>query len=510
MDHNQVALKNSAPSGGKTISLSGFFDPEFEKDGNQAQAVSTPPVQQPSNTGAVVQNQQVAPVAPPLTVKSKAGQPVEREESSITGAASDNDNLGSLIQDDITDTKVLDGIVKEGYVPKIVAGIVNFALNKGVSDVHIEPQSKTLRVRCRIDGVLVDIVKISLNMHPPIISRVKILAKLKIDETRIPQDGRFEVAFKNREVDVRVSSLPTVHGEKVVLRILDKSQKVLSLEDLGMQGSAIDKTMASIIKPWGLILSTGPTGSGKSTTLNAIINRLNLPGKNIVTLEDPVEYETPGVNQCQVKPDIGFTFASGLRSVLRQDPNIIMVGEVRDAETAGMATHAALTGHLVLTTLHTNDTAGALPRLINMGVEPFLITSAVDLIIAQRLIRLICSKCKEEVKVPPKLMEQIKAELDKISPDNVKDRALIPKELKFYYGRGCPECSQGFKGRIGLFEVMSMNPTIEDLAIGRRSANEIRDAVLKQGMITMKQDGIIKALQGLTTIDEVYQATMEG
>ncbi len=511
MDQNQTALKNAAPSGGKTISLSGFFDPEFAKDDSQTQTPSQPSSAQNTTVAPSKDQPNKAPL--PIANQKQQTRALPSSEELSTPMPSnglENDNLGSLIQTDITDTKILDEIVKEGYVPKIVAAVINFGLNKGVSDIHIEPQSKTLRVRCRIDGVLVDIVKISINMHPPIISRVKILAKLKIDETRIPQDGRFEVAFKNREVDVRVSSLPTVHGEKIVLRILDKSQKVLSLEDLGMQGSAIDKTMASIVKPWGLILSTGPTGSGKSTTLNAIINRLNLPGKNIVTLEDPVEYETPGVNQCQVKPDIGFTFASGLRSVLRQDPNIIMVGEVRDAETAGMATHAALTGHLVLTTLHTNDTAGALPRLINMGVEPFLITSAVDLIIAQRLIRLICPKCREEVKIPPKLLEQIKVELEKISPNNVKDRALIPKELKFYYGKGCSECSQGFKGRIGIFEVMSMNPAIEDLAIARRSANEIKDAVLKQGMITMKQDGIIKALQGLTTIDEVYQATMQG
>lgn len=521
MAQDQTAVKDNTPTVGKTISLSGFFDPAFsdQKSVPPAQTVGVPADQtslSPVDKNAVAQD---APQNPPSKAKE---QPVpdqknptnisEKGEETVSspGGNMENNDLGSLIQKDILDLKSLDEVIKEGYVPKIVAAIINYGLNKKVSDIHIEPQSKTLRVRCRVDGILLDIAKIALNMHPPIISRIKILSKLKIDENRIPQDGRFEVSFNNREVDVRVSTLPTVHGEKVVMRILDKSQRTLSLEDLGMQGSALDKTMASIAKPWGLILSTGPTGSGKSTTLNAIISRLNLPGKNIVTLEDPVEYETPGVNQCQVKPDIGFTFASGLRSVLRQDPNIIMVGEIRDAETAGMATHAALTGHLVLSTLHTNDTAGALPRLINMGVEPFLITSAVDLIIAQRLIRLICPKCKEEVKVPPKLMEQIKAELEKISPNNVKDRAMIPKEFKFYYGKGCPECSQGFKGRIGIFEVMKMTPEIEDLAIAKRSANEIKLAVLKDGMITMKQDGIIKALLGLTTIDEVYQATMQG
>jgi len=426
-----------------------------------------------------------------------------------SGSLEDTD-LGSLLETDVTSSEMMQAIIKEGYVPKIVAGIINYCLNQKVSDVHIEPQAKSLRIRSRIDGVLTEIAKLELSLHPPIVSRIKILSKLKIDETRIPQDGKFEVSFKDRGVDVRVSSMPTVHGEKIVLRILDKSQKILSLEDLGMRGSAIDKTIASIQKPWGIVLSTGPTGSGKSTTLNAVIARLNKPGINIITLEDPVEYQTAGVNQCQIRPDIGFTFASGLRSILRQDPNIIMVGEIRDGETAGMTTQAALTGHLVLATLHTNDTAGALPRLINMGVEPFLITSSLDLVIAQRLIRLICPKCKEELKVPPSLLTEIQKELALIPASNKRDRERIPAELKFYYGRGCDECKQGYKGRIGLFEVMEMSPEIENLAIGRKSANEIKEQSIKSGMITMKQDGILKALEGSTTLDEVFQATSMG
>jgi type II secretory ATPase GspE/PulE/Tfp pilus assembly ATPase PilB-like protein len=346
-----------------------------------------------------------------------------------------------------------------------------------------------------------------LGYHPPLVSRVKILSKLKIDESRIPQDGRFDVNFKDHEVDVRVSTLPTVHGEKVVMRILDKSQGILSLEDLGMEGSSFEQTSRAIKKPYGIILSAGPTGSGKSTTLYAVLNRISVPGVNIVTLEDPVEYEIPGINQCQIKPEIGFTFASGLRSILRQDPNVIMVGEIRDTETANMATHAALTGHLVLSTLHTNDTAGALPRLINMGVEPFLITSSINLVIAQRLVRRICVKCKEEVKIPQKLVDELKAELAKISL-NSQDRQRIPEQLKLYHGKGCSSCNQGFSGRVGIFEVMAITPTIEELAIAKRPANEIKEKAIQEGMITMKQDGILKAFAGVTTVDEVFQAVI--
>lgn len=453
-----------------------------------------------SETASASPSSEVAPVTNPSSTGSGA---VYR------GDTLETKDIGSMLDEQVTDEKTLQSIVDQAYVPKIVAGIISYALNKKVSDVHVEPQAKSLRVRVRIDGVLVDVAKMDLSLHPPIISRIKILAKLKLDETRIPQDGRFDVSFKDKGVDVRVSVMPTVHGEKVVLRILDKNQKVLTLEDLGMRGTAFDETIKAIAKPWGIILATGPTGSGKSTTLNAIIARLNQPGVNISTLEDPVEYETPGVNQAQVKPEIGFTFATGLRSLLRQDPNVIMVGEIRDGETAAMATHAALTGHLVLSTLHTNDTAGALPRLINMGIEPFLITSSMDLVIAQRLVRQICPKCKEEMKVPAKLMDEIKAELDKLPTANTKDTERIPADLKFYYGRGCSDCGNGYKGRIGLFEVMSITPEIENLAIERRPASEIKASAIKSGMVTMKQDGILKALAGQTTLDEVFRATME-
>ena len=445
--------------------------------------------------------------------EEKPSETTPQEKSEDEGAEKgdlDSNEIGALIKEEIKTQDQLEMVAKEGFIPKIVAAVIDFALNQRSSDIHVEPNVKDMRVRCRIDGILTDVLKMPPKLHPPFVSRIKIMSRLKIDETRVPQDGRFDVKFMDHEVDVRVSTLPTVHGEKIVMRILDKSKSMLSLEDLGVTGSAFDKTIDAMKKPYGILLVTGPTGSGKSTTLYSVLNRLSVPGVNIVTLEDPVEYEIPGINQCQVKPEIGFTFASGLRSILRQDPNIIMVGEIRDAETASMATHAALTGHLVLSTLHTNDTAGALPRLINMGVEPFLITSSINLVVAQRLVRRICPKCKEEMKIPTKLMDQLMAEVHKIPQNNQKDFARIPTEPKVFYGKGCSDCNHGYKGRIGIFEVMSIDPEIEELAVTKRPANEIKEASIKQGMITMKQDGVLKAFEGQTTIDEVFQAVING
>jgi len=420
----------------------------------------------------------------------------------------DDKDIGKLLGKEIKTIEELKEVAKENSIPKFVAAVISFALSIGSSDIHIEPESKRLRIRCRVDGVLKDIFQLPLEYGPQVISRVKILGSMKLDESRIPQDGRFSVKFLEREVDVRVSVLPTVYGEKTVMRILDKTQGIRSLEDLGFVGSAFKIIMEEIKKPYGVIMATGPTGSGKSTTLYAVLNRLNQPGVNVVTLEDPVEYEVAGVNQCQIKPKIGFTFAEGLRSILRQDPNIIMVGEIRDADTASMSTHAALTGHLVLTTLHTNDAASALPRLINMGVEPFLITSSVNLIIAQRLLRRICPKCREKIEIPDPLKMALKTEIDKISKNNKEDLARV-KELQFYKGRGCSECNGGYKGRLGIYELLVMNDQIEALAVSRRPASEIKDIAISSGMLTMRQDGILKAIDGLTTIDEVLLATGE-
>lgn len=442
----------------------------------------------------------------PVTIEVDSAP--EPEQPKVQKQSFDGEmEIGSLLENDIKSDSDLKTILAEKYIPKVVAAIINYALFLRSSDVHIEAGAKDLRIRYRVDGILRDIAKLPLEMHPPVISRIKILAKMKIDETRIPQDGRFDVIFKHKQVDVRVSALPTVHGEKMVLRVLDKDQSVLSLEDLGMVGRAFEITVENIAKPYGIILSTGPTGSGKSTTLYAILNRISTPSVNIITLEDPVEYEIQGANQCQIKPAIGFTFAEGLRSVLRQDPNVVMVGEVRDAETAAMATHAALTGHLVLSTLHTNDASGALPRLTNMGIEPFLITSSINEIIAQRLVRRICPKCKEEVKIPQSLIDAIKRELDTIPKNNKLDLARIKPDFKFFHGVGCSECNNGYKGRVGIFEVLRMTEKVEALAIDRRSANDIQAASIEDGMITMRHDGLLKCLEGVTTVDEVYRAT---
>jgi len=410
-------------------------------------------------------------------------------------------DLDKFLGQEVKDIEVLKQITQTGNVPQILAAAIALAVLKKSSDIHIEPEEDNLRIRYRVDGVLRDIIKMPLELQAAIISRIKILSHLKIDEQRIPQDGRFDVKTHGHEIDLRVSTLPTVRGEKAALRILDKTQNIYTFEELGIAGRNLKILEENIYKPYGVILATGPTGSGKSTTLYSILKKISNPQVNVITLEDPVEYEMPGVNQCQVKPKIGFSFAEGLRSVLRQDPNIIMVGEIRDAETAGLATHAALTGHLVLTTLHTNDAAGALPRLTNMGIEPFLITSSVNVIIGQRLVRLLCEKCKKEAHLPEPLLAQIDKEISKFH---------LQKPYKFYEPQGCNECNQGFSGRIGIYEVLAMSEKIEELAIKRRPASEIFQAAIAEGMVTMKQDGLIKVLKGITTVSEVFRVTTSG
>lgn len=421
------------------------------------------------------------------------------EDTAVSAVIAPENDLDKFLGQPVKTLEAYTDIIKTGNIPLILAATIALAVNMKASDIHIEAEGDDLRIRFRVDGVLKDILKAPLPLHSALISRIKILSRLKIDETRVPQDGRFDVKTQNHEIDLRVSTLPTVRGEKAALRILDKSQNIYTLEDLGFEGRNLKIIEENITKPYGVILATGPTGSGKSTTLYSILKKISTAAVNVITLEDPVEYEMPGINQCQVKPKIGFSFAEGLRSVLRQDPNIIMVGEIRDAETAGMTTHAALTGHLVLSTLHTNDAAGALPRLTNMGVEPFLITSSLNVVIGQRLVRKICPHCKRVANVPPEMMAIIVQELE---------GANLPQPYVFYEGAGCDQCNAGYSGRAGIYEVLVMSEKIEGLAIDRRPASEIKAAAIADGMITMKQDGLVKALRGQTTISEVLRVTL--
>ena len=405
-------------------------------------------------------------------------------------------------------------IIEEAPVSRIVDIIISHAIEGKASDIHVEQSENELRVRYRLDGILHDSLILPSKVGPAVVSRIKILADLKIDETRKPQDGRirFEVTDRDgyeKSIDLRVSTLPTVNGEKVVMRILDTSSDIGSLESLGIQKRGLNIIKQNIDKPFGIILITGPTGSGKSTTLYAILKILNKEGVNIITLEDPVEYHIKGVNQSQIQSEIGYSFASGLRAILRQDPNIIMVGEIRDKETAELATHAALTGHLVLSTLHTNNAAGVIPRLIDMGIEPFLISSSLNVAVAQRLVRKICKYCRKEVKPTPAVRDIIERELKAIPSEQKKDLNLN-EGIKLYKGAGCRECKQsGTSGRIGIYEVLSMTPELEDVMSSKITDTQISVEAKRQGMITMMQDGIMKVLQGVTTIEEVLRVTEE-
>jgi type IV pilus assembly protein PilB len=376
------------------------------------------------------------------------------------------------------------------------------ALKRGASDIHIEPYEKEFRVRFRIDGILYNVMALPMKLRDPLLSRIKIMAKLDISEKRLPQDGRIKIRLKvedrSREMDFRVSSLPTLWGEKIVLRLLDKTKLMLDMTKLGFEQASLDRFKRAIAKPYGIVLVTGPTGSGKTNTLYSAIAQLNKPDTNIMTAEDPVEFNLPGINQVQIKDAIGLNFASALRAFLRQDPNIILVGEIRDYETAEIAVKAALTGHLVLSTLHTNDAPSTVSRLVNMGIEPFLVGTAVNLIQAQRLIRRICNNCKEELRdVPSKTLIEI---------------GFPPEEVgtfKLYKGRGCPVCNgTGYKGRVGLYEVMEISEGIRDLIMVGATAVEIKRKALEEGMLTLRMSGLEKIKAGVTSIEEVLRETV--
>ncbi|MFH1890600.1 MAG: GspE/PulE family protein [Candidatus Kuenenbacteria bacterium] len=404
----------------------------------------------------------------------------------------------------------MERIIKSAPISKMVAVILKHAVESRASDVHIEPTLEDTRVRYRIDGKLQTSLVLPKYVHAAIISRIKVMSILKIDETRIPQDGRIRLNIGGKNIDFRVSTLPLYNQEKVVMRILDTSEGVSTWEELGFEGRNLDSMNNNIARPHGMFLVTGPTGSGKSTTLYAALQILNKEQVNIVTLEDPVEYYLKGVNQSQVRPEVKFTFASGLRSILRQDPDIIMVGEIRDAETAELAIHASLTGHIVLSTLHTNDAFGAIPRLIDMKIEPFLITSTLNVVIAQRLVRTICSQCKEKVKLPASLRDEMEDIFRSIPPKNLPPEIADSKINEMYKGAGCQHCANtGYKGRMAISEVLEINDEIKDVINSGFKLSTIKEMFIKQGMLSLRQDGLIKAIEGKTSAEEILTVTKD-
>jgi type IV pilus assembly protein PilB len=424
-------------------------------------------------------------------------------EVDIDSLAQDEADVETVQQgDDEIDLGELSKSSEAAPVVKLSNVLLIDALKRGASDIHVEPYEKEFRVRFRIDGILYNIMALPMKLRDPLISRLKIMAKLDISEKRLPQDGRIKIRLKvedrSREMDFRVSTVPTLWGEKVVLRLLDKTKLMLDMTKLGFEQDSLDRFKRAIAKPYGIVLVTGPTGSGKTNTLYSAVAALNKPDTNIMTAEDPVEFNLPGINQVQMKDQIGLNFAAALRAFLRQDPNIILVGEIRDYETAEIAVKAALTGHLVLSTLHTNDAPSTVSRMVNMGIEPFLVGTAVNLIQAQRLVRRVCSNCKEEVKdVPAKTLIDVG-----FTPDAVG-------AFKLYKGRGCGVCNgTGYKGRVGLYEVMEISESIRDLIMVGATAVEIKRKALEEGMLTLRMSGLEKIRAGVTTVEETLRETV--
>lgn len=412
-------------------------------------------------------------------------------------------------------------IVQDSPISRALSTILEYAVKSHASDVHIEPLEKALKIRCRVDGVLREIMQLPKSIEPALVSRIKILSNLKIDEHRIPQDGQFAVNVAGKDVDLRIAISPVVWGEQVVIRLLDKTGNSFDLTDMGYAGRALRAIQKGIKRPSGMILTSGPTGSGKSTSLYALIKEIKDDSINIVTLEDPVEYKIDGVNQIQVHADVGLTFASGLRSILRQDPDVVMVGEIRDTETANLAVQAALTGHLVFSTLHTNSAAGVLPRLLDMGIEPFLIASTVNTIIGQRLVRRVASKY-DSYQSSPLETETIQSTVGHLLPKTQADIPTVSQDLGYkalplsgqaaytlVRGRDMPQTPQGYSGRCGLYEVMDVTEEVQNLIVKRATSAEIQRLAIQQGMITMRQDGYLKALSGVTTLEEVNRVAAD-
>ena len=418
--------------------------------------------------------------------------------------------LETALRDEIPDesaekgeiVSAADKVMEDAPITKMVAVILKHATEGKASDIHIEPSKDKLRVRFRVDGVLHTSLILPMRVQESIIDRIKILTNMQLDEKRKPQDGRFSARIDNRDIDFRVSAFPTAFGEKIAIRILDPEKGIRSLEESGLIGRNLKAVEAGLSEPYGMVLITGPTGSGKTTTLYSMLNELNQERYNIVSLEDPIEYNIAGVNQSQVRPEIGYDFASGLRSILRQDPDIIMVGEIRDRETAQLAIHAALTGHIVLSTLHTNSAIGVIPRLIDMGVEPYLIPPTLNLAIAQRLVRTLCQDSKKAMPLTGALKERIDNELKEISPEERK-KIVYPKEI--YQALPSATCPKGTSGRMAVFEVLAMSPELEKIILKSPTETDITAEARRQGMLTMREDGIMKVLQGKIGVEELSE-----
>jgi len=417
--------------------------------------------------------------------RDSAEQLVQDMEEDSSAIISEIEEKADLL-DDISDAPII----------KLANHIISQSVKARASDIHMEPYQDSFKVRYRVDGILYDLLSPPKWVQPALISRIKVMAKMNIAEKRLPQDGRLDVKIGNQEIDVRISTIPTSFGERVVLRLLDKSGSLISLSDLGLASDKLDLLENLVRSPNGIILVTGPTGSGKTTTLYAILSSINIPDINIITIEDPIEYKIKGISQIQVNPKINLTFAGGLRSIVRQDPDVILVGEIRDRETAEIAVQSALTGHLVFSTLHTNDSASAITRLVDIGVEPFLISSSVLAVVAQRLIRVLCRNCKQPYTPDNSTLESIG-----ITPDQFRETTI-------YRANGCENCFHtGYKGRAGIFEIMLMDPSLKSLILTTYDSSQIKDAALSLNMVTLRQDGIQKVLRGISTIEEVIRVT---
>ncbi len=439
-------------------------------------------------------------------ILSQYGELRKGAGAALGAMAEEEEELAKRINEE--DTENVQKMAEEAPIVRVVSVILKEAIEGGASDIHVEPGREKLEVRYRIDGALRSSLVLPLKIHPAVVARIKILSNLKIEERRLPQDGRFFSKIAGKDIDFRVATMPTTMGEKVVLRVLDPEQGMMELEELGMRDSTETIVNRGVNRPTGMILATGPTGSGKTTTLYSLLRRLNTEEVNIVTLEDPVEYFIDGVNQSQIEHDIGYDFASGLRQILRQDPDIIMVGEIRDQETAELAVHAALTGHIVLSTLHTNDAVGVIPRLTDMGIKPYLVPPSLNTAIAQRLVRRLCDGCKKEVVPEERIKKIILSEIEQLPPRTRESLNL--SDIKIFKPVGCEKCgSTGFKGRIGIYEALEMTDEMANLVLEDKGEQPLKKQAYKQGMITMRQDGIMKALEGHTSVEVVLKATKE-